>query len=70
MRKLKAGLSVLIGNDQEKIEECAMRYLQYSTIHLEKYIEHEPDLPDFTSFMERDETNFLFKRKESMHLKK
>jgi hypothetical protein len=36
IRKLKAGLSVLIGNDQEKIEEASLRYLEYSTIQLDR----------------------------------
>ena len=59
IRKLKASLSVLIGNDKEKIEESAKRYLEYSTIQIGNTEGHQYDEREFTCFMERDETDFL-----------
>ncbi len=35
VRKLKAGLSVLMCDDKDKIEEASKRYLEYSTIKLD-----------------------------------
>ena len=70
IRKLKAGLSVLIGNNNDLIDESAKRYLEYSTIHLGNNKGDDEDYEAFNTFMERDETRFIMIRKFSLKLER
>jgi hypothetical protein len=66
IRKLKAGMCELIGDDAGKLDRIQERYLQYSILHLgEKPVKKGKNQGkfDFKYFLERDERDFLLGKK-------
>ena len=61
IRKLKAGLSVLIGTNEDVITKSKELYLSFATIKYQD-LHIERDKLDFESFMEREEITEAYAR--------